>query len=57
MQKYILIKAAIVSFIGLLLLIPVNMVKYKVNERQDFQMEARRLWRQVGLDSNRSLRQ
>ena len=40
MQKYILIKIVVVFLIGLLLLIPVNMVKYKVYERQGFQTEA-----------------
>ncbi len=40
MQKYILIKIVVVFLIGLLLLIPVNMVKYKVYERQGFQAEA-----------------
>lgn len=40
MQKNILIKTVVVFTIGLLLLVPVNMVKYKVYERQGFQAEA-----------------
>lgn len=42
MQKYILIKTVIVFTLGLLLLIPVSMVEYKVHERQGFQEEAER---------------